>query len=109
MSKAQKFAIGFILVYFVFVFSFMRKVEMDRPLSASIRWIPLACIVFALIVVARLSRRPDHFLGTRDGMSATPKRTRWPVMSMLALYVITISTTLAGMATGQLPWRFAIP
>jgi len=109
MSKAQKFALAFVCSYFIFVFSFMSKLDVDKPLPIWIRWVPLCGIVLALIVVAMLSRKADRTTPTRHETPGVPTHTNWPVKGMLFLYSLTLLGTVVALAAGSLPLRFAIP
>lgn len=107
MNRALVFAVLFIIAYFVFVFSFMSRFDVNQPLPVWIRWVPLSCIVLAMLVVAMLSRRPKESARTRSG--TVTRRVLWPAKVMTVLYISTLLSTIGGLAIGWIPMRLAIP
>ncbi len=106
MTTAQKFVVGFVIAYFVFLFLFMSRYEVDKPLPVSARYVLLSLVVVGAVTVAVLSRRPP--VASRRPR-AIPDRTAWPFKAMIAVYVFSLIGGIWLIVTRQIPLRIAAP
>jgi hypothetical protein len=109
MTTAQKFALVFVGAYFLFVFCFASRFDLNRPLPASLRWIPLFSIIGAMILVALLSRNHSRGVPIEKRDVDVSKHASWPIRGMLLLYGITISATMVAVLIGAVSLRIAVP